>query len=230
MFPALRCTHPERADVLIKLFIFDMGGVLLRNFEVIPEICSILGVPQSDFINLFRDRLFDLEEGKLTANEFWENYSAEAGISIDRELFKKLFNPSVDLSTERLIRQLKINFRIVCGTNTIKEHWEYLTHGGYYNIFDKVYASYIMKIAKPRKEFYKVILKSENVLPNEVVFVDDFKENVDAALGLGLNGFLFKDASTFIRELRKSFPDIFTYSPLQEGEFEEGVPSCTGLV
>lgn len=211
---------------LIKLFIFDMGGVLLRNFDVIPGICSILGVSQSDFINLVGDWLFALEEGKLTVNEFWENYSDKTDISIDRELCSELFNPSIDLSTEQLIRQLKMNFRIVCGTNTIKEHWEYLTQRGDYSIFDKVYASNIMKVAKPRKKFYKVILKSEKVLPKEVVFVDDSKENVDSALGLGLNGFLFKDTSTFIKELRKSFPGIFTHLISQNG----GVPSCTDPV
>jgi len=200
----------------IKLFIFDMGGVLLRNFDVLPEICNILGVSQRDFIDIYGDQLFALEEGKLSTSDLWRNYSSRTSIPIDRELYSELFNPSVDVSTEHLIYQLKQNFRIICGTNTIKEHWEYLNQGGYYTIFDKVYASHIIHAAKPRKIFYEIILKNEMVLPEEAVFIDDTKKNVDAALELGLHGFLFKDATTFIKELKKSFPNIFTHSSLQD--------------
>lgn len=197
---------------MIKLFIFDMGGVLLRNFDVIPGICSILGVSKRDFIDLNGDQLYALEEGKLSVSDFWKNYSSKTGIRIERNLFSELFNPSVDVSTEHLIRQLKQNFRIVCGTNTTIEHWEYLNQRGYYAIFDKVYASHIMKVAKPRKKFYKIILESEMVLPGEAVFVDDFKDNVDAALELGLHGFLFKDIPHLVREMEKSLPGIFNYN------------------
>ncbi len=186
----------------IKLFIFDMGGVLLQNFDVIPEICRILNISEKSFRKLNKNRFHLLMEGRITASDFWQDVSENFGISVDAEMAGGLFNPKVNAKTESIIIELKKHYMVVCGTNTIKEHWDYLHERGIYRIFHRVYASHIMKIAKPRKEFFQLILEGEGVLPEETVFIDDFIENVNAASSLGMHSFLFSDAPSLDHDLK----------------------------
>ena len=48
-----------------------------------------------------------------------------------------------------------------------------------------------VKIIKPEREIYELCLKELGVLPEQTVFFDDVKENVDAALMLGIHAFVW---------------------------------------
>ena len=50
--------------------------------------------------------------------------------------------------------------------------------GGYYDLFDAVYASNKMGVSKPHQDFYRYILMSEGVKPEDTVFIDDSEEYV----------------------------------------------------
>jgi len=42
---------------MIKLFIFDMGGVLTQNYKVLPEAADILGLSHGELFLLFLTRI-----------------------------------------------------------------------------------------------------------------------------------------------------------------------------
>jgi len=59
-----------------------------------------------------------------------------------------------------------------------------------------------MKMSKPDKEIYLQLLKEENLLPENAIFIDDLKANIDSAKELGINTFLHQsngDLLTFFR-------------------------------
>ncbi|MCK5198024.1 MAG: HAD family phosphatase [Spirochaetales bacterium] len=186
----------------VKLFIFDMGGVLLKNFDVIPEMCRILNISEKSFRKINKNRFKLLMEGRITTHDFWQEFSENSGLSIKDEMISGLFKPEVDTEVERIIIELRKNFPVVCGTNTLKEHWDYLHERDMYQVFDRVYASHIMQTAKPEKKFFRMILEAERVLPEETVFIDDFLENVNAASSLGINSFLFSDTASLDSDIK----------------------------
>ncbi len=141
-------------------------------------------------------------EGRIEVRDFWQEFSKNSGISIKEEMISGLFKPEIDANVESIIVELKKHYLVVCGTNTIKEHWDYLHERGLYRIFDRVYASHIMQTAKPEEEFFRLILEAEGVLPKETVFIDDFIENVNAGSTLGMHSFLFSDAPSLDSDLK----------------------------
>ena len=55
--------------------------------------------------------------------------------------------------------------------------------------FDAAYKSYQVKLMKPDARFFQYVLKQENILPSETLFVDDGAHNIEAAANLGLHTF-----------------------------------------
>jgi len=58
-----------------------------------------------------------------------------------------------------------------------------------------------VRILKPEKEIYEMIINRYHLEANETLFIDDMKENVNAAVELGLKGIILKDPKDLKEEL-----------------------------
>ena len=56
---------------------------------------------------------------------------------------------------------------------------------------DNIVVSSFVKLAKPEPEIFKLLISKYNLKPEECVFIDDRKDNVDAAIKLGMSGIVF---------------------------------------
>ncbi len=185
-----------------KLYIFDMGGVLTCNFNDTPAISDYLGITEEQFFAYTGENFRKLMDGKIDSNEFWVRFSLKCGKKIKEELFSKFFNPGTIQGTKDIIKQLKSDSKVVCGTNTIDSHYYYLLNQGDYDIFDEVYASNLMGISKPDPDFYRYILKKERITPENTVFVDDSEENILSAQKIGINSILFTDSDSLKQQIK----------------------------
>ena len=70
-------------------------------------------------------------------------------------------------------------------------------------IFDKVFVSSKIHMAKPDPKAYKFAMAKLKVKPSETILVDDRLENIKPALALGMHGIIFKNTSQFKKELTK---------------------------
>lgn len=61
----------------------------------------------------------------------------------------------------------------------------------FFKLFDGLVISAKVKCLKPGFEIYNILLHEYGINPQETIFIDDTKENVDAARGLGFNTFRF---------------------------------------
>jgi putative hydrolase of the HAD superfamily len=200
----------------MKLFIFDMGGVLANNAAVIPLMAESLGLGEADFFlgagsdptvtHTSPYHLGDiaaLMRGELSSAEFWENFSQRTGIAVRGDPWYDCFRPELDNDTAALVAGLREKgCRVVCGTNTLEAHFRRHNERGDYRFFDKVYASHLMGIIKPDPGFWRFILKEEAALPGETFFTDDLEENIEAARRLGLGVRLFTGAGKLAAEIK----------------------------
>jgi HAD superfamily hydrolase (TIGR01509 family) len=60
-----------------------------------------------------------------------------------------------------------------------------------------------MGVRKPDAEAYLIPARELGLPPAELLFIDDRKENCDAALALGLDAIVFEDAAQLRRELQR---------------------------
>lgn len=187
-----------------KLYIFDMGGVLVQNFNILHEAAEILALSFDGLLDYVREDLIPLQEGTMSPVDFWKRFSRKSGIAVERELWSELFKPILDITMETFIGEISESNRVVCGTNTLDSHYDFHMNRGDYQVFDAVYASHLMGVAKPKKEFYQWILDREGVLPEEAVFIDDYPENIETARELGIRCFLFKNTELLRREITEA--------------------------
>lgn len=179
-----------------------MGGVLTCNFNDTPVISDYLGITEEKFFVYTGENFRKLMDGKIDSNEFWVRFSLRYGKKVKGELFGKFFNPGTIKETKDIIKQLKSDSRVVCGTNTIDSHYYYLLNQGDYDIFDEVYASNLMGISKPDPDFYRYILKKEGIKPENTVFIDDSEENIISAQKIGINSILFTDPDSLRQQIK----------------------------
>ena len=55
------------------------------------------------------------------------------------------------------------------------------------NCFDKFYLSHEINLSKPNLDIYEFVLNENNLTAEECFFIDDTKENTDAASSLDIN-------------------------------------------
>ena len=55
------------------------------------------------------------------------------------------------------------------------------------NSFEQFYLSHEINFRKPDSEIYEFVLNENNLIADETLFVDDLKENTDAANTLGIH-------------------------------------------
>ncbi|MCK5156114.1 MAG: HAD-IA family hydrolase [Spirochaetales bacterium] len=185
-----------------KLYIFDLGNVVLDNVDVVPSISRELGVPQEEFGSFYDTYLARLMVGTLTSRDFWAEYTSVSGTRVDEDLLGTCFTPVENKEMTALLSTLReLGGRVVCGTNTYESHFLYLETCGIFNCFDKVYASHQMGIAKPDAEFFHSILEAEGIEADDAFFADDLVENVESATSIGIHAVLFRAGDSITPDL-----------------------------
>jgi HAD superfamily hydrolase (TIGR01509 family) len=184
------------------LYIFDMGGVVSSNNDFVSPIASHFDVSVQELYRLAGEEWMRMMVGNLSVESFWKQLEEKTGHLVENDLFFTYFHPTLDSEVVQLVTKLKMNARVVVGTNTIASHYEVHKRQGDYNVFHAVYASHLMGVAKPEPEFYLKVLEAEKRKPFQTVFIDDTEENVDASRAIGIQSILFTDSGNLERELQ----------------------------
>ena len=177
-----------------KLFIFDMGKVLIlnvKNLQAIAERFSLDYKPFRAFYGLY-DK--DLMEGKMESMDFFGIMEKKYNVKINGNLFIRDCHPLPNPYMMETIDKLREKgHRCVLGSNTFEPHMTVvekmeekpLSH------LDHLYLSYKMGVAKPSPDFFLHILEKEKVSPEDTVFIDDRAYNTDVASSLGIKTLLY---------------------------------------
>jgi putative hydrolase of the HAD superfamily len=183
-----------------------MGGVVVRNYGIWPQLLEFLGETEADvLVPAFKAAQHEYGLGLIDEDEAWARYTAATGKALpphEGTLMGKFFTPTLDEPTVAIIRELKRQgIRVVCGTNTGDAHYTAHVQLGQYSVFDEVYASHLMHLAKPDPAFFTHILNAEGIKPEEAFFTDDWAINAEAAAKLGIAGFTYTGAETLRHSL-----------------------------
>lgn len=187
-----------------KNIIFDLGNVLVK---LNPEGCigafKAIGMgelvdsnPQSEGMKL----MSKLGVGMMTTEEFCEAARKLTGTDVTNEEIIDAANKMLvvipDEKKKRLLQLKKAGYRLFLLSNTIDVHWDYcvehlfpyLNHG-VEDYFEYCFLSQRMHLAKPNARIYEEVIRQANIHPDETLFIDDLKENCEAAEKLGIHTF-----------------------------------------
>ena len=183
-----------------KAIIFDLGAVILNiNYQNTIDEFSKLGVKNAStfYSKKVQTDLFNqIETGEITAEKFLSELQKETNNATISQV-KYAWNAMLlDLPNERiqLIKSLKNKYRIYLLSNTNIIHidafkkqigdrkWEEFSA-----LFGKMYLSYEVGMRKPNTEVFEHILKEQNLKAEEVFFIDDSPQHIEAAKKLGIH-------------------------------------------
>lgn len=162
---------------MIKVIAFDLVGVLVRE----------------------KDIEMSLEEEKLERmfgpNKNDADYLNEARKIIKKDSIimrttKDLIERLYEVKDEELFKKIKEkypNVKIIIATNHVSFARNYIGDAFGVDYLDDVIISAEIHEIKPDKEFYQYILKKYNLLPSELLFLDDNIKNIQSADDLGIN-------------------------------------------
>lgn len=198
----------------IKVILFDLGNVLVdfdhkRAAERISVFCKKSPL---EIYNLFFDSQVTVafEEGKLAPEEFYRQVKEMLDLKLSYDSFVPIFNDIFFLSAKnrsvyRLVNILRAGYKTAMLSNINLLHYEYLKKSfPVFGVFDKIFLSFELGMAKPNKKIYENVIAAMQVSPQEIFYTDDRTELVQSADSLGIKARSFSGFQQLVRDLRDS--------------------------
>ena len=184
----------------IKNIAFDLGGVVLAlSYEQAVARFEEIGLRNArQHLDAFEQKgIFgDLEAGRISAETFRTELSQLIGRELSMDECYYAWHGYVDhVPPQNLEALLNLRSRgykvcLLSNTNPFMMQWAGRDFDGQGHpisyFFDAMYLSYQCGVMKPHREIFEMMLRGQQSLPQETLFVDDGERNVQAAAALGM--------------------------------------------
>jgi putative hydrolase of the HAD superfamily len=181
---------------MIRAIIFDYGNVISRvdNNLFLERISGFCDKSVSELHKLIYEDSgipVQYESGLITSEDFHYKISELCGLRMKQDDFIKaftdIFTPMEE--TSRLIRKLKISYKLALLSNTNELDFEHeIRKNESFHLFDAVTLSFVVGEMKPGRKIYMDALGKLNLGPEECIYIDDIREYAEAASALGIAG------------------------------------------
>ena len=182
---------------MIQTVIFDLGGVFIEDpsTEIIRYCTNYLHVNRGLLLEALNKLWDEWHKGSLSEQEVWRQVTADLKIqnttfdSLWLDGFKQAYKEKSEMFV--LLKQVKRQGYTTALLSNIE-----MPLVSYFKLFpfediDQCFYSCEMGMRKPEKSIYEKTLQGLGCRPEAAVFIDDRKENVDAATSLGIPSILF---------------------------------------
>ncbi len=180
--------------VIMKNIVFDLGRVVFaqdpnKSTEQFKQFFSY--VSQSPMPQFWVD--YDLGVSSLdrVAEELASYRGVEAVYA--RDMISQAIGKQETIApTAALIRDLKAaGYKLYVLSNMSREFIDFLRTKEVYSCFDGDVVSCEVGVVKPMPQIYDILIDRFSLVPSETLFIDDRRENVEAAEAKGINAYHF---------------------------------------
>jgi putative hydrolase of the HAD superfamily len=179
---------------MIDTIIFDFGDIFI-NLDKQATIDGLQRLGLSSW-NEDLDRLnISFEKGQISRENFILGIQKHIPNASIEDILAAWNSVLLDFPLHRLefLQLLSQKYRLFLLSNTDAIHINHFEqregasfYGDFYQCFEKVYFSYEMGMRKPDAEIYHALIRQHELSPKRTLFVDDKRDNTDAAKALGL--------------------------------------------
>lgn len=181
---------------MIKNIIFDFGDIFINlDKKKFAQELQKLGINQND--KTIIPVLNDYEMGLLSTEKFLLYF--EEKLQISSTILKTAWNsilqdfPKHRLEfIQKLASEKKYRLFLLSNTNDLHISWIQKNLGmelynQFKSCFEAFYLTHEIHFRKPNLNIYEFVLQENNLKATETLFIDDTKENTEAAKSLGLH-------------------------------------------
>ncbi|MBD2259888.1 HAD family phosphatase [Pseudanabaena sp. FACHB-2040] len=181
---------------MVSHIVSDMGGVLVQ-IEWQQRVAALLGQPISldELHHLWVTAASTLafETGQIDFAEFAQAFIAEFDLSVSAEHLMSEFLQVVQApmpNCQTVLAALKQDFHLSLLSNTNPAHYEKLqSRYGFFDPFDQLFLSFQIGLMKPDEQIFHHVIKALGTDPENIVFFDDGRRNVEVARSIGIQAF-----------------------------------------
>ena len=198
----------------IEVIFFDLGNVILpfNNYQIAEKLCRFSQKREFQDPEKIFSYLFDLEKGvindfdmgRVSPSEFFQSIKKYLGLSIAFEKFIPIWTDIFIENQEvsEIILSLKGKWRLGLLSNTDPLHFQYIVSTfPIVSTLEKWILSYEVGFKKPDARIFQRAMEWASVEPEKILFIDDTKGHVEAAISLGMQGVHFISATKLREEL-----------------------------
>ncbi|MDB2613896.1 HAD-IA family hydrolase [Chlamydiales bacterium] len=194
----------------IKGLFLDVGGVMMTNgwdHHGRAKVLEEFGVDRDEFEVLHKEWNNDYEKDLITLDEYLERTVFYKKRFFSMDAFKKamfsLSKPYIDVINQ--VKKLKEEFRLQIHivSNEAKEVMQNrIKLAGFDSFVGGYFFSCFVHLQKPDPRMYQLALDVTHLQPEDVIYIDDRKELIEAASLMGIKGILNESWEKTEKELR----------------------------
>ncbi len=179
---------------MIDTIIFDFGDIFI-NLDKQATVDGLKNLGLQEWNEELQQLNFSFEKGEISEEQFLNGIQKQIPTASIKEIKKAWNAVLLDFPLYRLefLQLLSKKYRLFLLSNTDAIHISRFEHkngisfySDFYQCFEKVYFSFEMGMRKPDTAIYQQLLNNHELQAKTTLFVDDKKENTDAALSIGL--------------------------------------------
>ncbi len=196
----------------IQAVLFDFGMVLSgppnpAAWELLQQLTNL---SETDLHHAYWLHRHDYDRGTFTGPDYFQQVATTSGvdpfadttihglIDADTDLWTDLNEPMV--AWARLLQQRGLRTGILSNLGDsmqagVQRKWAWLS------AFDHCTWSHTLKLAKPESAIYKHAAEGLETAPEHILFVDDKRENIAAAIYAGMQAIQYTDHAQFLSEM-----------------------------
>ena len=205
-FSANYLNDSQNQRLMIKVIVFDAGGVLIRFSmkRLARQYAKVLKLDPVLINESWVRCLPDFERGKINVKQFYNNFCSKIGIKPNYSLLNSVFDKHFRLnkSVYKYSQGLRKKYKVGLLSNADPR---------FHRIIDKLLGknydfdiiSHKVGFIKPEKEIYEYLIRRANCKPEEMVFIDDYHSFAEGAQRADINAIVFKSLTQLKRDLRR---------------------------
>jgi len=198
---------------MIKNIVFDVGKVLIdwNPYDTMKE----LGLSQ-EAIDAIKEKIFNTgiwseEDRGLYTPDKMADYFVSFIPEYEKEM-RLFYQHATDSVKPRpyvldLFDALKNDgYNIYILSNFGESAWQRAIEIGGINFLHKTdgrLVSYEIHHVKPEAQIYNALYERFSLIPDECLFLDDLKENIEGAKATGMNGIVYTTIEEALKEMKK---------------------------
>lgn len=195
-----------------KAIAFDYSGVITESSgsDFTLNTCRILNISKETFFDVYLKNNYLLNTTDIDSKDFWRKLLKEW----NREDKEKEFFEFIDSSKSDkkynyelldFIKELKsFGYKTALLSNNSSKLNSTLRVAKIDVLFDVILISGDVGCMKPSVEIFQILCDKLEIIPQELIFVDDFEKNFINARKIGFNPVLFKNNN----DLKSKFKEL----------------------
>lgn len=198
---------------MIKAILLDLGGVyftdgkkiaakkIAEKFHLDSDRVSEVMTGSSDIGKKYR-------RGEITFEEFWEEAKKRLLIDASSEELNRIWFESYEpiVETIEIVGKIKKKgIKLYYLSDSVKERVDFLDEKYKFkeNFLGGILSHEVNLTKKDGPRLFRLAVEETRERSEDVVFVDDVRDNVETAIGLGMLGIHFKNPKQLEKDLKK---------------------------